>query len=86
MGFIKKNLTFTIILVVCILAFAAGAYLVFAEAGKIDEGKQRITSAESELDKMRFANPAPTQENVEASAENVHCTHFPSAAVLSCFL
>ena len=71
MGFIKKNLTFTIILVVCILAFAAGAYLAFAEAGKIDEAKQNITSAESKLDKMRSANPAPTQENVEASAKNV---------------
>ena len=71
MGFIKKNLTFTTIVVVCILAFAAGAYLAFAEAGKIDQAKQKITAAESRLDKMRSANPAPTQENVEASAENV---------------
>jgi hypothetical protein len=71
MGFIKKNLTLTIILVVCILAFAAGAYLAFAEAGKIDEAKQNITLAESKLDKMRSANPAPTQENVEASAKNI---------------
>ena len=71
MGFIKKNLTFTIIVVVCTLVFFAGAYLAFVEAGKIDQAKQKISSAESQLNNMRFADPAPTQENVEASAENV---------------
>ena len=71
MGFIKKNLVFTIIVFVCIMAFAAGAYLALAEYGKIDQAKQNITSAESQLNSMRFADPAPTQENVEASAENV---------------
>ena len=49
MGFIKKNLIFTIIMAVCILAFAAGAYFAFAESGKIDQKKQKITSAESQL-------------------------------------
>ena len=71
MGFIKKNLIFTIIMAVCILAFAAGLYFAFAESGKIDQKKQKITSAESQLKSMRFADPAPTPENVEASAENV---------------
>lgn len=71
MGFIKKNLIFTIIMAVCILAFAAGLYFAFAESGKIDQKKQKITSAESQLKSMRFADPAPTSENVEASAENV---------------
>jgi hypothetical protein len=71
MGFIKKNLTFTIIVVVCILSFAVGAYLALAESGKIDQAKQNISSAESQLNNMRFADPAPTQENLEASARNV---------------
>ena len=71
MGFIKKNLVFTIIVFVCIMAFAAGAYLALAESGKIDQAKQKITSAESQLNNMLFADPAPTQENVVASAENV---------------
>ena len=71
MGFINKNLTFTIILVVCATAFAAGAYLALAEAGKIDEAKKTLTVAESVLNKMRYNDPAPTPENVEASAENV---------------
>ena len=71
MGFIKKNLIFTIIMAVCILAFAAGLYFAFAESGKIDQKKQKITSAESQLKSMRFADPAPTPENVDASAANV---------------
>ena len=33
--------------------------------------KQKMTSAESQLKSMCFADPAPTPENVEASAENV---------------
>ena len=71
MGFIKKNFIFTIIMVVCILVFASGAYFTFAESGKIDQKKQKISSAESQLKNMRYADPAPTPENVEASAENV---------------
>ena len=71
MGFIKKNLIFTIIMAVCILVFAAGVYLAFDESGKIDQKKQKITAAESQLKTMRFADPAPTLENVEASAKNV---------------
>ena len=71
MGFIKKNLIFTIIMAVCILVFAAGVYLAFDESGKIDQKKQKITVVESQLKTMRFADPAPTLENVEASAKNV---------------
>jgi len=71
MGFLKKNLAFTVVIVVCLLAFAAGAYLAFAESSKIDQAKQKITTAESQLNNMRFADPAPTDENVAASDENV---------------
>lgn len=71
MGFLKKNLTFTVVVAVCVLAFAAGAYLAFAESGKIAKAKQQITTAEARLNNMRFADPAPTGANVEASRENV---------------
>lgn len=71
MGFIKKNLTFTIVLVVCFLAFGAGVYLAFAESGKISQAKQRISGAEAQLNNLRFADPAPTQENIAASEANV---------------
>lgn len=71
MGFIKKNLTFTVIVAVCVLAFAAGAYLAFAESGKIGKAKQKIATAETQLNGILFADPAPTVENVEASEGNV---------------
>ncbi|MDQ8208656.1 Amuc_1100 family pilus-like protein [Coraliomargarita sp. SDUM461003] len=71
MGFLKKNLTFTIVVVICLLAFGAGAYLAFAESGKIDQAKQKITSAESQLNGLRMADPAPSKANVEASEGNV---------------
>jgi len=71
MGFIKKNLTFTIILVVCILVFFVGAYLAFVEAGKVGHAKQNLSSVESQLSNLLFADPAATTANVKASAENV---------------
>ena len=71
MGFIKKNLTFTIIIVVCILVLFVGAYLAFVEAGKIGQAKQKVSSLESQLNQLVFAAPAATPENALASAENV---------------
>lgn len=71
MGFFKKNLVFCIVVAVCLLVFGAGAYLAFAQSNKIDEAKQKTTSAESRLNNMRFADPAPTEANVQASRENV---------------
>jgi len=71
MGFIKKNLTFTIILVIYILVFFVGAYLAFVEAGKVGHAKQNLSSVESQLSNLLFADPAATTANVKASAENV---------------
>ena len=71
MGFIKKNLAFTVIVAVCLLAFFAGAYLAFAQSKTIDQAKREISAAESRLDNLRFADPAPTEANVEASRKNV---------------
>ena len=71
MGFIKKNLIFTVIMAICILAFATGVYLAFAESGKIHQAANVKDNAESQLQSMLLADPAPTLENVEASAENV---------------
>lgn len=71
MGPIKKNLTFTIAVVVCVLVFAAGAYLAIAESNMISKAKQKISSAETQLNNFRFADPAPTEENVIASKKNL---------------
>jgi len=71
MGLLKKNLTFTVVVVVSLFVFIAGAYLAYAESSQIDKAKQKISSAESQLNNMRFADPAPTDENVAASQQNV---------------
>lgn len=71
MGLLKKNLIFSLVVLVCILAFAAGAYLAFAESGKISQAKQKISSAKSQLNSALNADPAPTEDNIQASAENV---------------
>jgi hypothetical protein len=71
MGLLKKNLVFTIIVGVCLLVFVAGAFLAFSESGKISQAKQKITSAETQLKNLRFADPAPSEVNVEAAQGNV---------------
>lgn len=71
MGFIKKNILFCLILLICLLAFGAGAYLAFAESGKVSAAQKKIKSAESQLQSLLVANPAPASENVDASKQNV---------------
>jgi hypothetical protein len=71
MGLLKKNLIFSIVMLVCLLAFAAGAYLAFAESGKIAQAEQNISSAKSQLTSVLNRDPAPTEANIAASAENV---------------
>lgn len=71
MGPIKKNLTLVIVAVVCVLVFAAGAYMAVAESNSISKAKQKISSAEMQLNNFRFADPAPTEENVIASEKNL---------------
>lgn len=71
MGLFKKNLIFSLVALVCVLAFAAGAYLAFAESGKTSQMEQRVSSAKSQLSNVLNADPAPTEANIEASAANV---------------
>lgn len=71
MGFIKKNLALTLLILICLLAFAAGAYLTFAEAGKVGTAQKKINSAEAQLKNLLVASPAPSAQNVAASEQNV---------------
>jgi len=71
MGLFKKNPLFSIVVVFCLLAFGAGAYLAFAQSNSIQSAKQSITSAKSQLDSLRYATPAPSEANIERSQENV---------------
>ncbi|MGC6424994.1 MAG: hypothetical protein ACON4O_08430 [Lentimonas sp.] len=71
MEFLKKNTVFCLVWLICILAAAAGIYFVFGESGKVAAAKSQISSAESQLNGLLNANPAPSQQNVEASEKNV---------------
>lgn len=71
MAFLKKNLIFTLVVALCLLTFGTGAYLTFAASGKIAKAEQQINIAQTRLNNLRFADPAPTEANVEASRENV---------------
>ncbi|MGJ8654058.1 MAG: hypothetical protein ACSHX8_12360 [Opitutaceae bacterium] len=71
MSFIKKNLLFCLIILICLLAFGAGAFLAIVESGKVSDAQKQIKSAESQLQSLLVADPAPTSENVAASEQNV---------------
>ena len=70
MGFLKKNIVFSIVVLICLSAFAVGAYFAFAESAKISRAEQAINSAKSQLQGVLNAEPAPTEANIEASAAN----------------
>ena len=70
MDFIKKNVVFCVLIIICLLASATGAFLAFAEAGKVKSAQTKIDSAEAQLKNLLVANPSPTVENVAASEQN----------------
>ena len=71
MDFFKKNLIFSTVIIVCSLTFFAGSFLALNESGAIGKAEQEMKSAQANLKNLRFSDPAPSMENVEASAENV---------------
>lgn len=71
MSFIKKNLIFFIVVLICGGAFAAGAYLAFAQSGNVKKSERSLSSAEAQLTSLRSKTPALTEENVEAAEQNV---------------
>ena len=71
MGFIKKNLVFSLSVSACILVGVAGAYLTFAQYSQISKTQKKIASKDMQLQSVRMADPAPSIENFEASLQNV---------------
>ena len=71
MDFFKKNLIFSTVIIVCLLTFFTGSFLALNESGAIGKAEQEMKSAQANLKNLRFSDPAPSMENVEASAENV---------------
>ncbi|HAV12428.1 MAG TPA: hypothetical protein DCX06_02875 [Opitutae bacterium] len=71
MDFIKKNLVFCLIVVICLLACAAGAFLAYTESGSVQSEAQKAKSAQAQLNNLLVASPAPSADNVAASEQNV---------------
>lgn len=71
MGLLKKNPFLFIWMLLCLLACAAGIYVVLQEKNKVAEARERIDSEKNRLQSLLRADPAPTPENVEKSARNV---------------
>ena len=80
MGLFKKNPAFCVFCVVAVLVFAVGAALVVMESGKLSKSKQRVASADSQINALLAANPAPTPANVQAAQQNAEAL---SAKLLS---
>ena len=70
MGLFKKNPAFCVFCVAAVLVFAAGATLVVMESGKLSKSKQQVASADSQINGLLQANPAPTPANVQAAQQN----------------
>lgn len=71
MGLFKKNPIFILIVVLSVLVAISGGVLTFLQLGKISKAASAYKSAEQQYRSMAYAEPSPTDANVEASKENV---------------
>ena len=68
---IKKNPVFAAVMLVCLLVFLAGAALAFMAAGAVAKSDKKLRSAERGLEAAHRGEPAPSRDNVKASAQNL---------------
>ena len=71
MDFLKKNLIFSAVIAVCLIVFFAGSFLALKESNAIEDAEREMTSSEARLKNLRFSDPAPSADNVDASEANV---------------
>lgn len=71
MDSIKKNPVFAAVMLICLLLFLAGSVLTFMAAGAVAKSDKKLQSAERNLEAAHRGEPAPSPENVEASAQNL---------------
>jgi hypothetical protein len=70
MGLFKKNPVFCTVCAVAVLVFLGGTALVVMESGKLSKSKQLVDNADSQINSLLNANPAPTDDNVKAAQKN----------------
>lgn len=71
MAFLKKYPLFISLMVIFLLVFAAGWYLVFVEAGKTKQAEAKVEASIRSLNSALSLSPAPTQQNLEKSEQNL---------------
>ena len=72
MSFFKKNLLFCIVALLCIAAFAVGAFLAYSQYGKSQQAQRSLRATESQLSSLLNQDPAPTRENLAAAESNLN--------------
>lgn len=71
MKFFKENPIFSTLLVVLLLAFAAGAWFDYSAYEKSRKEDRQESGAETDLRRTLALSPAPTQDNLEAAKANL---------------
>jgi len=71
MGFLKKNLLFCIVVTLCVAASIVGVVFALNASGEVKKAERSLTSAEAQLSTLLKADPAPTEDNLEAAGRNL---------------
>lgn len=71
MDIIKKNPAFAAVMLLCLIVFLSGAVLTLMTAGAVAKSDKKLQSAERNLNAAHQGDPAPSIENVTASAQNL---------------
>jgi hypothetical protein len=72
MSFLKKNPLFCIVVALCVAACLAGVYMTLNASTKVDQAQRSLKGAKDQLSTLLNADPAPTENNLEAAQSNLN--------------
>lgn len=71
MSFLKKNLLLCIFAAFCVAVFVGGVYMALAEYGAVKDARRSLNTAETQLNSLLQADPAPTEDNLAVAENNL---------------
>lgn len=71
MSFLKKNLLFCTVAIVCLAVFFGGAFLAYSQYGDVKKARSSLTNVENQLSSLLNRDPAPSDANLTAAEENL---------------
>ena len=71
MAVVKKNPIFCLVVGLCVIVFAGGCYMAFAQSGKVSKAEAGVRMAKQQLNSLVGSSPAPSDFNVTSSEGNV---------------